>query len=367
MAIDPVSRITTGAPLPGYVDTYLQDAFYANQESAHLFFALHDLLPISPGSKYGVNPRSNGYALEGFYRKRAGANTAEIAGPDVDYNYSKGGGNTRYEMYQSQTHVGLEFSQDEVDMLGNAVDGYFDAVEDEKREKVMDLLTFRNGQLFSGDGQFVPARRTTNYWGLRTILDWQTNNFYSVARPGTGELNNTLINAANIPANGLMPAIEIFRNIVRLLNRPAPKFHIMNPSWIPLWIAEGINPWADVNKAVRYNINDGDGGFRHRELTFISFGEGYQFCFDPDMPGSGPSGTDNELIILNLNFVDLLWRSNYYWNDPEFEKGTKIQPLQHWANIFDHSWFRVRDPRSHIYVRNITLPAVSAGITWTQA
>jgi hypothetical protein len=362
MTVDPVRRITTGAPLPGYVDTYLQDAFYANQESAHLFFALHDLLPNQPGSKYGVNPRMNGYALQGFYRKKAGANSAELAGPDVDFNYSKGGGNTPYETYMSQARVGLEFSQDEVDMLGNAVDGYFDAVEDEKREKVMELLTLRNAQLYDGDGQFVPGRRTTNYWGLRTILDWQTNDYYSVARPGTGELNNTLINNANVPANALMTFVEVLRNMVRLTNRPAPTFHIMNPSWIPLWITEGINPWGDVNRAVRYNINDGSAGFRHRELTFISFGEGYQFCFDPDIPGSGPSGTDNELIILNLSLVDLLWRSNYYWNDPEFEKGTKLQPLQHWANVYDHSWFRVRDPQSHIYAREITLPALTAGL-----
>jgi hypothetical protein len=350
--------------IPGYLDTYLYDAWFANQDSANLFFALHDLLPGAPGSKYGVNPRPNGYALDGFYR-RSGANSAEHAGPDVDYNYTKEQGNIPFEMYMSQARVGLEFSQDEVDMLGNATDGLFDAIEDEKSEKVRQLLTMRNAELYNGNGQFVPARRTCNYWGLRTILDWQANWYYNIARPGTGELNNTLINSATIPANGLMAGIEVFRNMVRMLQRPAPKFHIMNPSWIPLWIAEGINPWADTNRFVTYNIKDGEGGFRHRELTFISYGEGYQFCFDPDCPGSGPSAVDNELIILNLSYIDLLWRSNYYWNDPEFEKGTKLRPLEHWANIWDHSWFRMRDPLRHIYVRNITLPAVITGLAWT--
>jgi hypothetical protein len=367
MAIDPVSRITTGAAIPGYVDTYLQDAWFANQDSAHLFFALHDLLPVSPGSKYGVNPKMNNYALQGFYRK-SGAQSAEHAGPDIDYNYTKEGGNIPFEMYMSQTRVGLEFSQDEVDMLGNSVDGYFDAIEDEKREKVLQLLTLRNPELLNGNGQFIPAKRTTNYWGLRTILDWQANSYYNIARPGTGELNNVLINAMNIPANGLMPAVEILRNLVRMYNRSAPKFMIMNPSWIPLWISEGINPWGDTNRFVNYTIMNSEGpGFRHRDLTFTAYGENYIFCFDPDMPGTGPSAADNELIILNLGLIDLLWRSNYYWNDPDFEKGTKLQPLQHWANIWDHSWFRLRDPLSHIYARAITLPAVITGLTWTQA
>ena len=197
-----------------------------------------------------------------------------------------------------------------------------------------------------GTGDWITGRNTSDVWGLRSSLN-NANTFYGNARPATGELNAVNVAGTTIAAN---QAIEVFvgwQQLVRNNRRATPTLLICTDLLLPWLESEGINPWGNVNRAIRMNVSSNEPLYNHQENNWVSYGNRFQFILDPEMPGSGPGYSDNEFLLINPSLLDLYYLDGYYYNNPVFRSGVKIQPLQVWANIFIHFGWTLRDPASH--------------------
>ena len=342
MANDMTVRITGGAPVFEYVDPYLNDAWFNNQDSAHFLAYMMELMPGVSGAKFGANPSVSGPMLHGAY-KMAGANSVEFAGENADYNYTKEGGYEDFYVPISQSHVGLEFSVEQINLVGNATQRRVDIIEDEKREKLRQLMVWQNRLMLGsadgtvGTGNWIPGRNTNDVWGLRSILN-NANTYYGNARPGTGELNAVNLAGQAIAANQAMNVFTSWQQLVRNNRRATPTLFVCTDLLLPWLESEGINPWGNVNRAIRMNISSNEPMYNHQENNWVSYGNKFQFVLDPEMPGSGAGHADNEFLLINPSLLDMYYLDGYFYNDPVFREGVKLQPLQVWSNIFIHFW-----------------------------
>ncbi|MGY5862774.1 MAG: hypothetical protein RTU09_10435, partial [Candidatus Thorarchaeota archaeon] len=263
MARHELTRQFAGAPIFEFIDPMYHGLWYNNEHSASTFTYLMDLLPVCSGNKFGADEDGRGLLLSGY--KNNSPNSAELGGDRVDWNIQENVGWVGVESYQSNGHNGIEFTRGQINQMGPKKGSRVDIIEQEKREKLADLMVLDNDRILGvnghGTGAWVPARQAYETWGLRTILN-NANNYYNVARPASQLLHSVNDVGRAIAANQFMEIITLWQQMVRDNKQQVPTLLIMSTNLMNWVESQGINIWGNVNRAIRFNITE-SGHYSH--------------------------------------------------------------------------------------------------------
>ena len=356
MANHELTRAFTGGPIFEFIDPMYHGMWYNNTESASTFMYLMDLLPLCNGNKFGVDEDGRGILISGY--KDPSPSSAELGGDRVDWNITENGGWVKVESYQSNGHNGIEFTRGQINQMGPKAGSRVDIIEQEKNEKLADLLALDNARVLGvnghGTGARVPARGSYDTWGLRTILN-NNNLFYNRVRPPSGVLNSINDVGRTINANQLTATIGLWQQMVRNNGQQVPTLIILSTNLMEWVQSEGINIWGNVDRAVQFNIQKA-GHYEYDGPKLSTWGNDLKWCFDSSMPGSGPGANDNEILLVNPNYIDFVWEEGLFYNEPEFHQGDKTRPNEAWSYIDSNINMMVRCPQAHVRATGVIIP-----------